>query len=64
MILCVSLFTSTQNYKKVKTTEDQITSFTQKDGGYIVMKDDSEVPIAQRKKADFLEMMNRLFKYK
>ncbi|MCI5054528.1 MAG: LytTR family DNA-binding domain-containing protein [Flavobacteriales bacterium] len=53
-----------RSHKSHLISLDQITSFTHKDGGYIVMKDDSEVPIAQRKKADFLEMMNRLFKYK
>jgi two-component system LytT family response regulator len=53
-----------RSHKSHLVNLDKIQSFTQKDGGFIVMKDNSEIPIAQRKKAEFMEMMNRLFKYK
>lgn len=43
---------------------NQVRSFKNKDGGMLIMNDNSEVPVSQRKRSAFLEQLERLLESK
>ncbi len=50
-------------HKSFLVNINHIKNFSTKEGGYITMPDKTQIPISQRKKQQFLEMMAKLYKH-